>query len=286
MQTLMARLRDPDTGCPWDTKQTFSTIVPFTIEEAYEVADAIESEDFEHLPEELGDLLFQVIFYAQLGKEQGWFTFDKVVHSLVAKLVRRHPHVFPDGTLESVKSDQASQMSPEQDAEIKQRWEAIKAEERESKGAKGLLDDVPVSLPAITRAAKLQKRAASIGFDGEGVQAMIEKLEEEVAELKAAVKAQQDHHNEYCNSHIEVHDSIRDSIKEELGDTFFSLVNVARHLKVDSEAALRSANRKFENRIRYMEASAQEAGQSLNSLSLSQLDALWESAKQNECEKE
>ncbi len=176
---LMARLRDPESGCPWDIKQDYASIAPSTLEEAYEVVDAIEKQDFVHLKEELGDLLFQVIFYSQLGKEDERFEFASVVSDLVAKLIRRHPHVFPDGTLQS-RIDNRNTLQ----ADVKARWEAIKQQEREAKGAQGLLADVPLNLPALSRAAKLQKRAASVGFDWDNVYGPIAKVRVEWVSLK------------------------------------------------------------------------------------------------------
>ncbi|WP_347332167.1 nucleoside triphosphate pyrophosphohydrolase [Marinimicrobium locisalis] len=259
---LMARLREPGTGCPWDLKQSYKTIAPSTLEEAYEVVDTIEREDYDHLREELGDLLFQVIFYSQLGKEEARFDFPTIVDGLVSKLVRRHPHVFPDGTLESRIGDRdASQDEGNQD-EVKARWEAIKQQERAEKGVKGVLDDVPVTLPALSRAAKLQKRASGVGFDWPEVSGPIAKVREELAELEAAIE-QGDHSAQ----------------QEELGDLLFAAANIARHLKVDPEAALRGANRKFERRFRYVE---RQAGDQLGSASLTQLDRLWGQAKQQE----
>lgn len=269
LKTLMARLRDPDTGCPWDTKQTFRTIVPHTLEEAHEVADTIEREDYAHLKEELGDLLFQVIFYSQLGREQDLFDFDAVVHTLVRKLLRRHPHVFPEGTLES-------RVDPDNrptDEWIAASWERIKAEERAEKGETesaqpaSRLDDIPASLPALTRADKLQRRASRHGFDWPNIEPVFDKLQEEIAELKVAWQnAQQD-------------PAARDEVEDELGDLMFVCVNLARFLKVNPEQALRRTNRKFEARFRAIEDILREQGRDLDEESLEALDEIWNRVK-------
>lgn len=251
---LMARLRDPKSGCPWDIKQSYASIAPSTIEEAYEVVDAIEKQDYVHLKEELGDLLFQVIFYSQIGREEGRFDFAGIVSDLVAKLVRRHPHVFPDGSLHSRVADQSSLP-----ADVKQRWEAIKQEERASKGVKGVLADVPLNLPALTRATKLQKRAASVGFDWDDVQGPIAKVREELLEVEEALAT-----------------GNQNAIAEELGDLLFAVVNISRFLKLDAESALRSANRKFERRFAYLE---KNASRPLPDAGMEELNRLWEESK-------
>ena len=269
LKTLMARLRDPETGCPWDTKQTFRTIVPHTLEEAHEVADTIEREDYGHLKEELGDLLFQVIFYAQMGQEQDLFGFDDVVDTLVRKLVRRHPHVFPEGTLES-------RVDPENrptDEWIAASWERIKAEERAEKGesanreASSRLEDIPASLPALTRADKLQRRAARYGFDWPDIGPVFDKLEEEIGELREAWEnAQED-------------PAAQDDVEDELGDLMFVCVNLARFMKVNPDQALRRTNRKFEARFRAIEQVLAEQGRVMEDESLENLDAIWNSVK-------
>lgn len=251
---LMARLRDPLTGCPWDIKQDYASIAPSTLEEAYEVVDAIEKQDFVHLKEELGDLLFQVIFYSQLGKEQQRFDFASVVSDLVEKLVRRHPHVFPEGTLAS-KIDNRLTLP----LDVKARWEAIKQQERDAKGNRGLLADVPLNLPALSRAAKLQKRAASVGFDWQDIAGPIAKVREELLEVEEALAAKDSR-----------------AIEEELGDLFFSVVNISRYLKVDPEQALRRANQKFEQRFNYIE---EQADGPLAETSIEVMNALWDKAK-------
>lgn len=261
---LMARLRDPRHGCPWDLKKDYASIVPYTIEEAYEVADAIERGDFGHLREEVGDLLFQVVYYAQLAREENHFDFDEVVHGITAKLVRRHPHVFPDGDLYG-EPDPAKL----EEAAVKQRWEELKAEERAAKAAEpvqlSLLDDVPAALPALSRAAKLQKRAAQVGFDWPEALPVVDKLREELDEVLEAMA-----------------DGDAEAQAEEVGDLLFVVVNLARHLKVDPETALRAANGKFERRFRYIESALRDQGRKAEECSLEELDALWGEAKREE----
>ncbi len=261
---LMARLRDPQHGCPWDLQQDFASIVPHTLEEAYEVADAIEQGDFAHLPGELGDLLFQVVYYSQLGREQALFDFAQVVHGITAKLIRRHPHVFPDGDLYG--SPDVPRLG---EAAIKQRWEQIKAEERAERAAEpqqlSLLDDVPQALPALNRAGKLQKRAVQVGFDWPDALPVVDKVREELDEVLEAMASG---------------DAAAQG--EELGDLLFAVCNLARHLKVDPEQALRAANHKFERRFRHIEQALRDAQQDFAACSLEQLDALWGEAKQRE----
>ncbi|VXB81407.1 nucleoside triphosphate pyrophosphohydrolase [Pseudomonas sp. 8AS] len=261
---LMARLRDPQHGCPWDLKQSYASIVPYTIEEAYEVADAIERGDFAHLPGELGDLLFQVVYYSQLAREEGRFEFAQVVDGITAKLIRRHPHVFPDGDLYG-----APDAAKLEEAAVKQRWEELKAEERAEKAAApeqlSLLDDVPHALPALSRAAKLQKRAARVGFDWPAALPVVDKVREELDEVLEAMS-----------------ENDAEAVAEEIGDLLFVVTNLARHLKVDPETALRSANGKFERRFRFIEQTLRAAGQPIENCSLEQLDALWGEAKQQE----
>jgi ATP diphosphatase len=254
---LMTRLRDPLDGCPWDLRQTYSTIVPSTIEEAYEVADAIARGQFEHLREELGDLLFQVIFYSQLAREEQRFDFGDVVAGLVTKLIRRHPHVFPAGTLHSRAGDQ--QVA---ELDVKAQWESLKQAERQQKGQGGVLEDVPLALPAMTRALKLQKRAAGTGFDRPTMDGVLDKIEEEIAELREAVGER---------------DS--DATEAEMGDLLFCLINAARHLQVDPETALRRTNHKFEQRFGFIERQLAEQGLSPDTASLEQMDVLWDEAK-------
>ena len=253
---VMARLRDPEHGCPWDIRQDFNSIVPSTLEECYELAQAIEQEDFPHVAEELGDVLFQVIFYAQLGVERELFSFETIVDTLVSKLVRRHPHVFAGGEIEGVVTDSSSVES------VKASWEAIKRDERRAKSQGGVLADVPVALPALPRAQKLQKRAAQVNFDWSDTSAVLIKLEEEIAELREAMAAAE-----------------KDAIVEEMGDILFSCVNLSRHLGLDAEATLRRASGKFERRFLAMETIAAAADTDMQSLSAAELDALWEAAK-------
>jgi len=247
---LMAKLRSPDGGCPWDREQNFATIAPYTIEEAYEVASAIAEKDYPHLKEELGDLLFQVVFHAQMASEQGLFGFEDVVAAIVEKMIARHPHVF--GGAES----------PESAAAQTTAWEVLKRKERALKH-KSLLDDVPVALPALTRAEKLQKRAGSVGFDWDNARKVVDKLAEEAGEIVEAAEAGTD------QAHIE----------EELGDLLFVVSNLARHLKVDPEEALRKANSKFIRRFRHIETSLAEVGRSPADASLDEMEALWVQAK-------
>lgn len=259
---IMTMLRDPRHGCPWDRKQTFQTIVPHTLEEVYEVADTIERGDYAHLANELGDLLFQIVFYAQLGKEAGHFEFDDVVNEIAGKLLTRHPHVFPEATMASFGSRAA--ITPEQ---VEGNWEAIKQSEREHKqqGQGSLLDDIPVAFPALTRARKIQKRVAGAGFDWADAAGVLDKVEEEIRELREAMSGQDKAH-----------------VEEELGDLLFSLVNLSRHLKVDPESSLRRANGKFEERFRELERRVIADGQSLDALSLDAMEAYWQSIKAGE----
>ena len=247
---IMERLRDPDGGCPWDVAQTFATIAPYTIEEAYEVADAIERGDLDDLKGELGDLLFQVVFHARMAEEQGLFAFDDVAVAMADKLERRHPHVFGD---EAARTDAASQ---------KARWEDIKAGERVAKAQHGVLDDVPVGLPALARAAKLTKRAGRVGFDWPSTDEVFDKLHEEVAELRAEIAA-----------------GDLDKAREEMGDLLFVVANLARKLEVEPEDALRGANAKFIRRFGFIEAELAKDGRTPDQSDLAEMDALWNAAK-------
>ena len=260
----MNRLRDPQFGCPWDIKQTYETIVPHTLEEAYEVADAIERGDFDHLQGELGDLLFQVVYYSQLAREEGRFEFAGVVDSITRKLIRRHPHVFPTGDLYAPLD--VPRLNEEQ---VKQRWEEIKAEERAEKSSVpqqlSLLDDVPAALPALSRSAKLQKRAGQVGFDWPDALPVLDKVREELDEILEAMA-----------------DNDPVAIADEVGDLLFSVVNLARHLKVDPETALRGANNKFERRFRFIEQALRDTHRPMEDCTLEELDALWGEAKRQE----
>jgi nucleoside triphosphate diphosphatase len=261
---IMAALRDPDNGCPWDVEQTFASIAPFTIEEAYEVADAIERGGTEDLREELGDLLLQVAFHARMAEEAGLFDFGGVVEAITAKLVRRHPHVFGE----------AKALSPD---EVKALWGRIKADEKRAKlgsSAPGghpqstrssALDGVPLALPALSRALKLQEKAGKVGFDWNDVRAVLEKIKEEIVEVEA-----------------EIAQGSAQALSGEVGDLLFAAVNLARHLKVDPEAALRSANAKFERRFAHIENRLAEGRQTPESASLDEMERLWVEAKVQE----
>ena len=244
---VMSALRDPEGGCPWDLQQNYQTILPFTIEEVYEVAEAIESQDFDSLKDELGDLLFQVVFYAQIAKEEQRFDFDEIVSAICAKLVRRHPHVFSDAQFDNEK-------------QLNEAWETQKHEERSQKSCNAsVLDDIPKSLPELKRAQKIQKRVAKIGFDWDNVSQVWDKVNEEKTEVMQAAEEQD-------ASHLE----------EELGDLMFALVNLTRHYGVDADIALRKANQKFERRFRHLE---QYAEKPLIEFNLEQLEELWQKAK-------
>ena len=259
---IMAHLRDPQSGCPWDKEQSFRTIAPYTIEEAYEVADAIEREDWPALREELGDLLFQVVFYAQMGREKAWFDFADIARDVSDKMERRHPHVFGDAKIETAEDQTRA-------------WENHKAAERGAKAAikigdiaeHSALDGVPLALPALTRAEKLQKRAARVGFDWPEAAQVLDKIEEEIAELRAELKA-----GSKPGSRTE----------DELGDLLFALVNLARHLGHDADQALRGTNAKFERRFRFIEAELTKAGKRPDQASLDEMEALWRRAKKME----
>ncbi|WCE10041.1 nucleoside triphosphate pyrophosphohydrolase [Pseudomonas sp. JBR1] len=261
---IMARLRDPQHGCPWDLRQDYASIVPHTLEEAYEVADAIAKQDFPQVRDELGDLLFQVVYYSQLGREDGHFDFAQVVDGITRKLVRRHPHVFPDGDLHG-----PLDLPRLDEATIKRRWEEIKAEERAEKAMApeqlSLLDDVPAALPALSRAAKLQKRAANVGFDWADATPVVAKIQEELDEVRDAMANGQ-----------------AAQVAEEVGDLLFVMVNLARHLHVDAEDALRQANAKFERRFRYIEEALKAQGRTPQEASLEEMDAFWDAAKVEE----
>jgi len=249
---IMAQLRNPDGGCPWDLEQNFITIAPYTVEEAYEVADAIERKDMHALRDELGDLMFQSVFHAQMAKEANEFDFADVLKSISDKMERRHPHVFGDAQERDAEGQTVS-------------WEKQKAEERAEKGVVGLLDDVPIGLPGLTRAVKLQKRAARVGFDWTDARDVLSKITEEAHELTEAVETQ-DH----------------DSVEDEFGDLLFVIANLSRHLKVDPEAALRRTNAKFVRRFEYIEKTLKEDGRTLEAASLDEMEDLWTAAKQQE----
>ncbi len=255
---IMAALRDPQAGCPWDVKQDFESIKPYTIEEAYEVADAIERGDLDDLEDELGDLLLQVVFHARMAEEADVFSFGDVVFAITRKLIRRHPHVFATSTTDTAES-------------VRTQWEDIKAAEkaerearRKARGAdkEGLLDSVPRALPALTEAIKLQQKAARVGFDWSEAGPVLSKIEEEIAELKEALQG-----------------GDRTKIDDEFGDLLFVLVNLGRHIGADPEMALRGTNAKFRKRFAHIETALEEAGESLDGASLERMEALWSEAK-------
>ena len=260
--TLMSRLRDPSDGCPWDLKQDWHALVPMTIEELYEVVDAIDHQDWPHVAEELGDLLFHIVFYSQLAAESQYFDFGQVVQGVVEKLLRRHPHVFPDGTLDSRASGQSLDES-----EIRAAWERIKQQEKQLKGvsasAPSLLDDIPQALPALKRAVKLQKKAAKVGYDWPAAQDVFAIIRGELDELEHAHTANDDQ-----------------AIAEELGDVLFSVANLARKLDLDAERQTALANQKFTDRFQWIEQQVQRENLTWASLSTEALDNLWQRAKQ------
>lgn len=250
LRAIMARLRDPVHGCPWDVEQTFASIAPYTIEEAYEVADAIERGDMDELRGELGDLLFQSVFHAQMAQDAGHFDFDDVAWGIGDKMIARHPHVF--GSESNAKSAEQQVVD----------WETVKAAERAAKAKGGVLDDVAHGLPALMRAEKLQKRAARVGFDWPEMSMVLSKIAEEAEEL------------------VEARDTLpQEKIEEEMGDLLFVMANLARHLKVDPEVALRGANAKFVRRFSYIEQQLTERSSSPESSTLEEMDALWDAAK-------
>lgn len=253
---VMEQLRDPDTGCPWDLQQTFKTIVPYTIEEAYEVADAIEHGDMADVKDELGDLLFQVVFYAQLGKEQNEFDFEAIAEAVSEKLIRRHPHIFGDSKVSSAD-------------DVKQNWDLIKQQERQQTGKDSddsALANIPRGMGPLIRAHKIQKRCAKVGFDWNNIDPVVDKIGEEVNEVL----------QEAGRDNVD-----KEALTMEVGDLFFSVVNLARHLDVDSEAALRAANNKFEKRFRKIEDGLKDVGKKTTDLTLEALEELWQQAKKN-----
>jgi MazG family protein len=270
---VMARLRDPETGCPWDREQSFSTIAPYTIEQAYEVADAIARNDLDGLKDELGDLLLRVVYHARMAEEDGRFGFSDVVDAITAKMIRRHPHVFDDSSLRDAFLTRGT-------------WERMKTEEKATRGyaARGsaaggagdeagfLLDDVPVALPALTRAVKLQSRAARVGFDWPSLAPVVAKIDEEIAELKSAI----------ADEKREAGAPASKKVSEEFGDLLFVIANVARHLGVDPEGALRDANAKFVRRFRSIEAALRAEGRTPEDATLEEMDQLWDEAKAGE----
>ncbi|MEJ0009445.1 MAG: nucleoside triphosphate pyrophosphohydrolase [Alphaproteobacteria bacterium] len=249
---IMAKLRDPEGGCPWDLEQDFASIAPYTIEEAYEVAEAIAQDDRQALKEELGDLLLQVVFHAQMAKEEGSFAFDDVARGIADKMERRHPHVFGDA---KIATSQAQTQS----------WEKLKAEERKAKQQDGVLAGVPAALPALMRAQKLQSRAARVGFDWPDTRGVSDKIEEELREVNEAIAS-----------------GDKNKIAEEIGDLLFAAVNLARFMDVDAEAALRGANLKFTRRFAHIEASLEAQGREPKDATLEEMEMLWQEAKKKE----
>jgi len=257
---VMESLRDPDTGCPWDNEQTFASLIPYTLEESYEVADAIDNQDFDELRLELGDLLFQIVFYAQIAREKGLFDFNDVAASISEKLIRRHPHVFAGEEIDSVEKQAAA-------------WEEHKRKEREKKPVSesdvpSELDGVIKALPALARAQKLQRRAARVGFDWKEIEDVYSKVFEEIDEVKQAEKIAE-----------------KEAIEDELGDLIFATVNLSRFLNVDAEEATRKACKKFERRFRSVEHKVTERHESMSVLSVAQLNQLWNEVKAEESQK-
>ncbi len=252
---IMQKLRDPENGCPWDIKQTFSTIAPYTIEESYELADAIAKQDFNEIKDEIGDVLFQVVFYAQLGKEQSLFDFESIAEHLSDKLIRRHPHVFANEKINN-------------ESDLQKRWNEIKNEEKllNPKAHNSILDKIPSGLPPLIKAHELQKLCAKIGFDWPDPQPVFDKIFEEIDEVKDAVSNK---HNAQDNEHV----------AEEVGDLLFAVVNLARHLNVNADQALRQANTKFEKRFKHIEQEVKQRELNLSELSLEQLEEYWQRAK-------
>lgn len=251
---IMARLRDPDGGCPWDVAQDFDTIAPYTIEEAYEVADAISRRDMDDLKKELGDLLFQVVFHAQMARESGHFTYEDVAAAVSDKMVRRHPHVFADASVASADAQTHA-------------WEEMKAAERAEQADQSALADVPVALPALTRAEKLQKRAARVGFDWDEAADVLAKIKEEIAEIEVETGRE---------------DLSEAALQEEIGDLMFACANLARKWGVDPETALRLGNEKFERRFRAMETHVGRQGGDFAALTLDQMEMVWQQVKSDE----
>ena len=250
---IMASLRDPETGCPWDLQQDFASIAPYTLEEAYEVTDAIERGSMDDLKEELGDLLLQVVFHARMAEEADLFAFDDVVDAIVDKMIRRHPHVFGGGDADNPEA-------------VRESWEEIKAQEKVEKGKAtpdSLMDDIPVALPGLSRAVKIQNRAARIQFDWPDIEPVFDKLQEEIGEVREAIKS-----------------GSADAMEDEIGDLLFVVANIARHLKIDPEKAVRRTNGKFMSRFKHLEAQAAQSDK--ENLTLEELETFWQAAKKAE----
>ena len=295
---IMAQLRDPQSGCPWDVKQTMESLTRYTIEEAYEVADAIATGDMHDIKDELGDLLFQVVFYAQIASESSAFTFDDVAQSISDKLVRRHPHVFTNPLASEGAGDTNENVTVERtqlnDSALNAQWDAIKAQEKQLKKQRlkqddeaiepSILDSVPKGMPALMYAQKLQKACAKVGFDWPDAAPVIDKVREEVEEIQQELDFKQRAQGALDAGVAPLKSGVPDNqqaIEEEIGDALFAMVNLARHCKVDADTALRNASNKFANRFKGVERLAAEQGEKLDALTLDEMEALWQQVKQS-----
>jgi ATP diphosphatase len=295
---IMAQLRDPQSGCPWDVKQTMESLTRYTIEEAYEVADAIATGDMHDIKDELGDLLFQVVFYAQIASESSAFTFDDVAQSISDKLVRRHPHVFANPLASEGAGDTNKNLTVERtqlnDSALNAQWDAIKAQEKQFKKQRlkqddeviepSILDSVPKGMPALMYAQKLQKACAKVGFDWPDAAPVIDKVREEVEEIQQELDFKQRAQGALNAGVAPLNSGVPDNqqaIEEEIGDALFAMVNLARHCKVDADTALRNASNKFTNRFKGVERLAAEQGEKLDALTLDEMEALWQQVKQS-----
>ena len=295
---IMAQLRDPQSGCPWDVKQTMESLTRYTIEEAYEVADAIANGDMHDIKDELGDLLFQVVFYAQIASESSAFSFDDVAKSISDKLVRRHPHVFANPLASEGLSDTNENVTVERtqlsDIALNAQWDAIKAQEKQLKKQRlkqdneaienSILDNVPKGMPALMYAQKLQKACAKVGFDWPDAAPVIDKVREEVEEIQQELDFKQRAQGALKTGVVPLNSGVPDNqqaIEEEIGDALFAMVNLARHCKVDADTALRNASNKFANRFKGVERLAAEQGDKLDALTLDEMEALWQQVKQS-----
>ena len=295
---IMAQLRDPQSGCPWDVKQTMESLTRYTIEEAYEVADAIANGDMHDIKDELGDLLFQVVFYAQIASESRAFSFDDVAKSISDKLVRRHPHVFANALASEGVGDTNENVMVERtllsDSALNAQWDAIKAQEKQLKKQRlkqdseatenSILDNVPKGMPALMYAQKLQKACAKVGFDWSDAAPVIDKVREEVEEIQQELDFKQRAQGALKTGVVPLNSGVPDNqqaIEEEIGDALFAMVNLARHCKVDADTALRNASNKFANRFKGVERLAAEQGDKLDALTLDEMEALWQQVKQS-----
>ncbi|CAI4171632.1 nucleoside triphosphate pyrophosphohydrolase [Alteromonas macleodii] len=295
---IMAQLRDPQSGCPWDVKQTMESLTRYTIEEAYEVADAIATGDMHDIKDELGDLLFQVVFYAQIASESSAFTFDDVAQSISDKLVRRHPHVFANPLASEGAGDTNKNLTLKRtqlnDSALNAQWDAIKAQEKQLKKQRlkqddeamepSILDSVPKGMPALMYAQKLQKACAKVGFDWPNAAPVIDKVREEVEEIQQELDFKQRAQGALNAGVAPLKSGVPDNqqaIEEEIGDALFAMVNLARHCKVDADTALRNASNKFANRFKGVERLAAEQGEKLDTLTLDEMEALWQQVKQS-----